>query len=67
MLPRTFPAIYTTLHDLLLQFFLRMSEGAAGSTWAASLLLHVATHVCFVLAVLRRLQSEEEKKQSNFG
>lgn len=48
---------FIKLHHLLLQFFLRMSKGAASSTRAASLLLHVTTHVCFVLAVLRRLET----------
>lgn len=43
----------------LLQFFLRVSKGAAGSARTASLLLHVTTHVCLVLAVLRRLKERQ--------
>lgn len=43
----------------LLQFFLRVSKGAAGSARTASLLLHVTTHICLVLAVLRRLKERQ--------
>lgn len=46
----------TVSTDLLLQFFLRVSKGAASSARAASLLLHITTHVCLVLAVLRWLK-----------
>lgn len=45
--------------DSLLQFFLRVSKGAAGSARTASLLLHVTTHICLVLAVLRRLKERQ--------
>ena len=47
----------------LLQLFLRVSEGAARSAGTAPLLLHVATHVRLVLAVLGRLRQKDERER----
>lgn len=49
--------------DSLLQLFLRVSEGAAGSTRTASLLLHVPTHVRLVFTVLWGLKTDREGKR----
>lgn len=56
--------LYTLKYEVkksnsLLQLFLGMGECAAGSSGTASFLLHISTHVGFILAMLRGLMAVE--------